>query len=132
MIDLPRRPTEIEVEIAGGEVKLYMEPLTDTQYLVINETADLQGEGDDARLVFRGSRVPGLFEDRFRRIVGAGADGGLLEPTNPDHVARIPQPWRALAIAKLIRAAMGLTEADRGNSGAQARSSTTGGTPSPD
>ncbi|HEX8276029.1 MAG TPA: hypothetical protein VF615_25555 [Longimicrobiaceae bacterium] len=132
MVELPRRPTELPVEISGGKVTLYMEPLTDEQYLVINETADLQGEGDDARLVFRGSRVPGLFEDRFRRAEGVQlAEGGALDPTNPEHVRRIPQPWRAVAIARLIRFSMGLSETERGNSAAQAPSSFTEETPSP-
>jgi hypothetical protein len=131
MFELPRREREIIVEVEAGAVKLILEPLTDEQYFAINEASRVEKDGEGERVIFRVSRMPGLFEDRLRRVEGAGAEGVPFDLTNQDHLARIPQPWKAVALARLVRSAMGLTETERGNSKAPADSSPEGETPSP-
>lgn len=131
MFELPRRETEIMVEVAEGAVKLVLEPLTDEQYFAINEASRVEKEGSEERIIFRVSRMPGLFEDRLRRVEGAEVDGVPFAVGNPDHMQRLPQPWKAVSLTRLVRSAMGLSEAERGNSKALAGSSPEGETPSP-
>jgi len=128
MLDLPKRVALIAVEVAAGEATLHLEPLTDAQYLALNETAEI----GDARVIFRASRQEGLFEDRLRRIDGVTIDGEPFTVGNPEHMARVPQPWKAMALARLLRYAGGLSESDLGNSKPPADPSPAEGTLSPD
>jgi hypothetical protein len=131
MFELPRREKEIIVEVEDGAVKLVLEPLTDEQYFAVNEASRHETDGGEERSVFRLSRMPGLFEDRLRRVEGGGVDGAPFEVGNPDHMQRVPQSWKSVGLARLVRTAMGLTETERGNSQAPAGSSPEGETPSP-
>ncbi len=130
-MDLPLRAQEFPVEVAPG-ITLVMEPLTDEQYFAINETVSFTGgakrdqepesgsEGRGLQMTIRLSRVPGLFEDRFRRAEGFTVAGESLDRKNSVHVAAIPQPWKSLALTRLVRYSMGLSETERGNSMGQA------------
>jgi hypothetical protein len=128
MYDLPKRPTELVVEFLEGAVKLVFEPLTDDQYLKISEGVEIRGAGDEQQFIFLSSRVPGLFQDRLRKVEGIHVDGTDFDPSNPQHVARLAPTWKTLCLTRLVRQAMamGLTETDRGNSGAPAPPSSTG------
>jgi hypothetical protein len=132
MLELPRRNREVRVDVEGG-VTLVLEAMTDDQYFRAQETAEREGEGDELRLIYRASRLPGLFESRIRRVEGATVDGQPFDVAKPDHLERVPHHWKALAFSKLVRHALssGLSEAERGNSTGPAGSSTTAGTSSP-
>lgn len=126
MIDLPKRETELRIEVGDGAA-LVLRPLNDAQYFALNETA----QADAERVVFRLSAQPELFEQQLVRVEGVSADGEPLDAANPEHRARIPQVWKALALARLVRYAAGLTEGELGNSAPPAGSSPAAATPSP-
>lgn len=119
MFELPRRETELAVEVEKGAVTLYVAPLTDTEYFRATETTSVETEGDgeevQTRLVFHASRMPGLFEAKLRRIEGVGPiDGKPFDASDPAHLARVPQTWKGAAVMRLIRYAMGM-DAEMGN-----------------
>lgn len=112
MLKLPRRETELAVDVGDGAT-LVMKPLSDQQYFLINENAQV----DESKLVFRLSALPGLFEEQLLRVEGVELeDGTAIDASNLDHVAQLPQHWKGLALTRLVRYATGLTEGEVGNS----------------
>jgi hypothetical protein len=135
-MDLPKRPKEIRVDVSGGEVSLFMEPLTDQQYYTLNERAEYQviSEAEDPEkstvaTTIRVSTVPGLFEDRLRRVEGLTIEGAPFDIADPEHLVAIRQSWKVLALMTVVRYGMGLSEAERGNSKGPAAPSAEGTTP---
>lgn len=135
MLELPKRETELVVEVEKGTVKLILEPLTDAQFDMLIETAEQREEtnaaGEPVQVhLFRPWMIPGVFADRLRRVEGAGVDGGPIDPTNPEHLARMPQSWRGIALQRLATYATTGLVALLGNSRAPAEPSPAEGTPS--
>ncbi|HET7276130.1 MAG TPA: hypothetical protein VFI91_13255 [Longimicrobiaceae bacterium] len=122
MFDLPKIETEIEVSIRG-DIKLYLAPLSDQEYFALSEDAELRTSEDGERLVYRLSRAPHLFAAKLVRAEGIEVDGGSFDASDPAHIARIPQPWKVIALTRVVRYSMGLTAEELGNSERPASSS---------
>ncbi|HEX8321035.1 hypothetical protein [Longimicrobium sp.] len=137
MHSLPRRVKELPIPIPGCPgVVVHAEPLTDEQYLVINEGAVLQYvDGPDGervkRYAFPLSPHVEFFRDRLRSISELDIAGEPFDPANDDHVASIPATWKAAVLQRLVRYAQGLTEEELGNSLPPAETSSTDTTSSP-
>jgi len=140
MYDLPLRESEIAIRIPGaaGEgplCTLWMEPLTDAQWVHLNQSATVTVNEDESvtwRLDLRDAGD--LFRDRLRRVEDLAIAGEPFDAGRPEHVESICQrraSWIPLAIIRLYQYGQGLGEADLGNSARPAQRSTTDTTSSP-
>jgi hypothetical protein len=100
MLKLPHRE-ELTVTVEGGAT-LRLAPFTDEQYFKLQETMDREGEGETMRLKFFASLLPGFFEDRIRGVDGVEVDGEPFDVSRPEHMARVPPHWKALAFQRLV------------------------------